>query len=77
MMLHNSTGYIYIYAFSRRFYAKRLTVHSGYTCIVSMSLEHRLLEIISGQLVPELYYLWLGDFMLECGRIEKKNFLKS
>ncbi len=29
--------YIYIYAFSRRFYPKRLTVHSGYTfCIVSM-----------------------------------------
>ncbi len=48
--------------------------YSGYTCIVSMSLEHRLLEIISGQLVPELYYLWLGDFMLECGRIEKKHF---
>ncbi len=23
--------YIYIYAFSRRFYPKRLTVHSGYT----------------------------------------------
>ncbi len=29
-------GYIYIYAFSRRFYTKRLTVHSGYTFIVSM-----------------------------------------
>ncbi len=28
--------YIYIYAFSRRFYPKRLTVHSGYTFIVSM-----------------------------------------
>ncbi len=27
---------IYIYAFSRRFYPKWLTVHSGYTCIVSM-----------------------------------------
>ncbi len=27
---------IYIYAFSRRFYPKRLTVHSGYTFIVSM-----------------------------------------
>ncbi len=24
--------YTYIYAFSRRFYPKRLTVHSGYTC---------------------------------------------
>ncbi len=24
---------IYIYAFSRRFYPKRLTVHSGYTCM--------------------------------------------
>ncbi len=29
--------YIYIYAFSRHFYPKRLTVHSGlYICIVSM-----------------------------------------
>ncbi len=28
--------YIYIYAFSRCFYPKRLTVHSGYTCIVGM-----------------------------------------
>ncbi len=27
---------IYIYAFSRRFYPKRLTVHSGYTHFVSM-----------------------------------------
>ncbi len=27
--------YIYIYAFSRCFYPKRLTVHSGYTCFVS------------------------------------------
>ncbi len=27
---------IYIYAFSRRFYTKRLTVHSGYTFFVSM-----------------------------------------
>ncbi len=28
--------YIYIYAFSRDFYPKRLTVHSGYTLFVSM-----------------------------------------
>ncbi len=28
--------YIYIYAFSRRFYPKRLTVHSGYTFFVSV-----------------------------------------
>ncbi len=28
--------YIYIYAFSRRFYPKRLTVHSGYTFFISM-----------------------------------------
>ncbi len=26
--------YIYIYAFSRRFYPKRLTVHSGYTFVL-------------------------------------------
>ncbi len=29
---------IYIYAFSRRFYPKRLTVHSGYTFFVSISV---------------------------------------
>ncbi len=28
--------YIYIYAFSRCFYPKRLTVHSGYTCFITM-----------------------------------------
>ncbi len=27
---------IYVYAFSRRFYPKRLTVHSGYTCFITM-----------------------------------------
>ncbi len=27
-----SVIYIYIYAFSRRFYPKQLTVHSGYNC---------------------------------------------
>ncbi len=31
--------YIYIYAFIRRFYPKRLTVHSGYTFIVSMCVS--------------------------------------
>ncbi len=28
--------YIYIYAFSRHFYPKRLTVHSGYTFFLSV-----------------------------------------
>ncbi len=30
--------YIYIYAFSRCFYPKRLTVHSGYTFVLSVCL---------------------------------------
>ncbi len=34
---------IYIYAFSRRFYPKRFTVHSGYTCfyhyVCSLGIE--------------------------------------
>ncbi len=34
--------YIYIYAFSRCFYPKRLTVHSGYTCFVSMCVPWEL-----------------------------------
>ncbi len=28
--------FLYIYAFSRHFYPKRLTVHSGYTCFMTM-----------------------------------------
>ncbi len=31
-----SVLFIYIYAFSRRFYPKRLTVHSGYTFVLSV-----------------------------------------
>ncbi len=31
-MLPKLAFYCYIYAFCRRFYPKRLTVHSGYTC---------------------------------------------
>ncbi len=31
-----SVPYIYIYAFSRRFYPKRLTVLSGYTFVLSV-----------------------------------------
>ncbi len=34
--LTDPSFYIYIYAFIRRFYPKRLTVHSGYTFIISM-----------------------------------------
>ncbi len=36
------TDYIYIYAFSRRFYPKRLTLHSGYTFFVSMCVPWEL-----------------------------------
>ncbi len=34
--------YIYIYAFSRHFYPKRLTVHSGYTFFVSICVPWEL-----------------------------------
>ncbi len=34
--------WIYIYAFSRRFYPKRHTVHSGYTFFVSMCVSWEL-----------------------------------
>ncbi len=34
--------YIYIYAFSRRFYPKWLTVHSGYTYFISMCVPWEL-----------------------------------
>ncbi len=36
------TFYIYIYAFSRRFYPKRLTVHSGYNFFVSTCVPWEL-----------------------------------
>ncbi len=38
---HNKV-YIYFYAFSRRFYPKRLTVHSGYHFFVSMCVPWEL-----------------------------------
>ncbi len=34
--------YIYIYAFNRRFYPMRLTVHSGYTCFLSVCVPWEL-----------------------------------
>ncbi len=33
--------YIYIYAFSRRFYPKRLTEHSGYTFLYKSNKSHK------------------------------------
>ncbi len=35
-LAHHCCGVVYIYAFSRRFYPKRLTVHSDYTCFISI-----------------------------------------
>ncbi len=37
--MQSSLSYIYVYAFSRRFYPKRLTVHLGYTFFVSMCVH--------------------------------------
>ncbi len=37
-LLQLTSNYIYIYAFSRRFYPKRLTVHSGYTVFFFISM---------------------------------------
>ncbi len=41
-MISEGPFYIYIYAFSRGFYPKRLTVHSGYIFIVSMCVSWEL-----------------------------------
>ncbi len=46
--------YIYIYAFSRCFYPKRLTVHSGYTCFITMSVLYSCL------------YVYLKYFFIDC-----------
>ncbi len=45
-----SIVYIYIYAFSRRFYPKRLTVHSGYTFFLSVCLNfYQYVSIVAPQ----------------------------
>ncbi len=44
--------YIYIYAFSRRFYPKRLTVHSGYTFFYQYVCS---LGILGGHVPPKVY----------------------
>ncbi len=42
---------MYIYAFSRRFYPKRLTVHSGYTFVLSVCITlHNIYYVM-------IYYL--------------------
>ncbi len=41
--------YIYIYAFSRRFYPKRLTVHSGYTFVLSVIVHNLAVHIITNR----------------------------
>ncbi len=38
--------YIYIYAFSRRFYPNGLTVHSGYTCFIN--IPQRFKTVLQG-----------------------------
>ncbi len=42
MCVHNKYIYIYMYAFSRRFYPKRLKVHSAYTFFISMCVPLEL-----------------------------------
>ncbi len=47
--------YFYIYAFSRHFYPKRLTVHSGYTCF--------------GQYAPGMS-VWNGNFCIHMALLD-------
>ncbi len=54
--MHNY--YIYIYAFSRRFYPKRLTgIHSGYTCFFSSIIKIIIIIIKLLQLLLKLYVI--------------------
>ncbi len=39
--------YIYIYAFSRRFYPKRLTLHSSYSYLLSLGFEPMILTLLA------------------------------
>ncbi len=56
-MLPCKQAYIYIYSFSRRFYPKRLTVHSGYTFFVSICLTKK--GIMSTKVLKSHYILTL------------------
>ncbi len=55
--------YIYIYAFSRRFYPKRLTVHSGYTFVLSVRLSVIMITV----LFTESFILNLGGNLVHYG----------
>ncbi len=48
-------SYIYIYAFSRRFYPKRLTLHSSYSYLLSLGIEPMILTFASAMLYQLSY----------------------
>ncbi len=62
----DESTYIYIYAFSRRFYTKRLTVHSGYNCIVSMwiLISHHIVKSFSTSLQLGCILHWKSEHIL-------------
>ncbi len=53
------TTHIYIYTFSRRFYPKRLTVHSGYIFVLSVCVCNT-----SVSLWTKFYFCVLGHFSI-------------
>jgi len=83
------TDHIYIYAFSRRFYPKRLTVHSGYTFTVTKFLNDMNINIHIQVHLKKIEYHEKGQYFLSLisesethilyrfiTQSEKKNFLK-
>ncbi len=51
--------YIYIYAFSRRFYPKRLTLRL-YICIVSMYIYYVYIQYIYYVYIQYIYYVYIN-----------------
>ncbi len=62
---------IYIYAFSRRFYPKRLTLHSSYSYLLSLGIEPMILTFASAMLYQLSYRKvinWISTSSVGCLR---------
>ncbi len=65
-------NYIYIYAFSRRFYPKRLTVHSGYTFFSQYVYKKNIIVKLIINTFEQVFANRVGYFTVKIGL---KNFL--
>ncbi len=63
LMLFSLNIYIYIYAFSRCFYPKQLTVHSGYTLLFFLSVCDNMFSLFVWGLRAHFYLTMLQIFV--------------